>query len=78
VQADYLRPNLLADGVIESTYGDPFLADDTGDSLENVAALDLDALYLQSDETMLSLALSIAGDIFSNRGELSHLHGYDA
>jgi arabinogalactan endo-1,4-beta-galactosidase len=68
--ADYHYPPTenLADGVIESAYGDPLLEDGTGDVLNDVAALDLDQLYVRVDGDTLMLAVTLAGDIFSQEG----------
>jgi arabinogalactan endo-1,4-beta-galactosidase len=65
---DYLHLSALADAVIEDSYGDPLVADATADVFNDISSLDLDSFYLQVDESTLSLALSINGDIFAREG----------
>jgi hypothetical protein len=65
---DYLYPDRLVDGVIEGAYGDPLVEDGTGDVLDDSAALDLTDLYLTADEATVFMAVTIAGDVFSERG----------
>lgn len=65
---DYLYPDVLADGVIEASYGDPFVQDGPGDDLNNFPALDLDSLYVQTSEDVLSVAITTVGDVFSREG----------
>ncbi len=72
---DYLHPAVLADGVIEASYGDPLLADSTAEVLDDHSVLDLDSLYVHTDESTVSLALRIAGDIFADEG--SYLFYFD-
>ena len=64
----YLHPAALPDGVIEPEYGDPFVADETGDVLNDVAALDLTDFYARNDDAAFYMAITTAGDVFSNRG----------
>ncbi len=65
---NYLHPATPVDGVIDEAYGQPVAQDGTGDVFDDISALDLDSLYLQVDEASISLALLIAGDIFSGEG----------
>ena len=65
---DYLHPASLVDGVIEAAYGSPLIEDGTSDVLDGISALDLNSLYMQADEDTVSLAISIAGDVFAERG----------
>ncbi len=65
----YIYPAVPADGIVEAEYGAPLVEDGSGDDVLNgFAALDLTALYVRSDGEMLSLALTIAGDIYSREG----------
>ncbi len=68
LQDTYLHPTMLPDGVIEPEYGDPLVADSTGDVLNGVAALDLADFYARADDRAMSAAITVAGDVFSNRG----------
>jgi len=68
LQDTYLHPAPLVDGVIEAEYGAPLISDNTGDVLDGVAALDLSDFYTRADESTLFMALTTAGDVFSNRG----------
>jgi len=65
---DYLHPDGLVDGLIEEAYGNPFIEDDISDVLDNITALDLDNLYMRADENMISLAMTVAGDAYAERG----------
>ena len=65
---DYAFPVNLADGQLDESYGDPIVIDDEGDALENEAAFDLTALYASVENGTLSLALTVAGDVFGTRG----------
>lgn len=65
---DYLHPTSPVDGIIEETYGTPLVEDGTGDVFTDNPSLDLNALYLQADESSLSLALAVAGDVFAKEG----------
>lgn len=64
----YLYPTVLADGVIEDSYGDAFIIDAEGDVLNDVAPLDITALYIQQSDETLSLALTTAGALFQREG----------
>ncbi|MBE0689335.1 MAG: glycosyl hydrolase 53 family protein, partial [Anaerolineae bacterium] len=64
----YLHPANLVDGVIEAAYGSPVTEDSTSDVLDGISALDLNSLHMQADEDTVSLAISIAGDVFAERG----------
>lgn len=46
----------------------PLAEDGTGDVLDTIAALDLTALHVASDEHMIALHLTVGGDIYSDRG----------
>jgi arabinogalactan endo-1,4-beta-galactosidase len=72
---DYLHLPTLADGIIEDSYGDPFVVDGTADVFNDMNSLDLDSLYVQVDHATVSLALRIAGYIFT--GEGSYLFYFD-
>lgn len=65
---DYFHPSQLADGVIETAYGTPLVEDGLSDVFEDNTALDLQSLHVQADEDMIALALSVAGDVYSERG----------
>lgn len=65
---DYFHPTQLVDGMIEADFGSPLVEDGTADVLENNEALDLQSLHVQADEDAISLALTIAGDVYSERG----------
>ena len=65
---DYLHPSVLADGVIDAAYGEPFIEDSTGDVLDDVPALDLTSLHIRTDGEMLFIAITTAGDVFSREG----------
>lgn len=64
----YLYPERLVDGVIDDEYGQPVVEDAVSDALENVAAFDLGSLYLHTTGDMLSLAFTVAGDVYAERG----------
>lgn len=64
----YLHPAALPNGAIDADYGDPFVTDAAGDALNDAAALDLSALHVRADDEMIALALTVAGDVFTNRG----------
>ncbi|HEX3052797.1 MAG TPA: glycosyl hydrolase 53 family protein [Aggregatilineaceae bacterium] len=72
---DYWYPAQLADGIIEEEYGAPLVIDSTSDVLDNIAALDLTALYIAKNESSLSLALTITGDV--SVGESNYLIYFD-
>ncbi|MCL4264680.1 MAG: arabinogalactan endo-1,4-beta-galactosidase [Anaerolineae bacterium] len=57
--AEYTRPSLPIDGVIESAYGEPLLTDGTGDNLGQ-SYLDLTSLHVTDDEDSFYLALTVA------------------
>lgn len=59
-------PDVIVDGVIEESYGDSILQDESGDNLDLVGHLDLRELYARDDTESLYLAITIEGDIFSN------------
>jgi len=63
---DYLYPAALVDGIIEEPYKDAIVEDAIGDNFNAVPHLDLVSLHAMQDETFLSLALTISGDIFEN------------
>jgi arabinogalactan endo-1,4-beta-galactosidase len=65
---EYLYPDKLVDGVIEESYGDPLVEDSTSDVLDSNPALDLGNLYLRANEDMISLAITITGDVSTERG----------
>jgi arabinogalactan endo-1,4-beta-galactosidase len=75
LQADYLYPDILIDGIIEGTYGASLVEDSTNDSFDDDFALDLSDLYVRADETTLFLAAVISGELFTNRG--SYLFYFD-
>jgi hypothetical protein len=64
----YLYPLRLVDGLIEDNYGAAFISDDLGDVLNNIPALDLTDFYAYADHEKLSLALTVAGDVFAREG----------
>lgn len=68
LSADYLYPASLVDGVIEADYGSPLIEDSLSDVLDGVTALDLNSLYVRADEGSVFLAVSVAGDVFAERG----------
>lgn len=68
LSADYLYPDQLVDGMIESAYGPPLVEDSIGDVLDNIAALDLDKLYMTANDRLISVAMTLAGDIYDLRG----------
>jgi arabinogalactan endo-1,4-beta-galactosidase len=63
---EYLYPSTLVDGIIEDLYNDAIVEDEIGDNFNALPHLDLVSLYAMHDETFLSLALTITGDIFEN------------
>lgn len=63
---DYLQPQPIVDGVIDSQYKEPVLTDDIDDNLGDSPHLDLVSLHAMQEETYLTLALTIKGDIFEN------------
>jgi hypothetical protein len=65
---NYLYPDSLVDGVIEDAYGNPLIEDDMFDVLDSITALDLDSLYLRADKHMVALAVTVAGDVYAERG----------
>lgn len=62
----YLYPASLVDGRADST--DPLIEDDTADSLDDVPAFDLLSLHMTKNEGLISLAITVAGDVYSERG----------
>ncbi|MBN2304566.1 MAG: glycosyl hydrolase 53 family protein, partial [Anaerolineae bacterium] len=64
----YWYPDQPSDGVVEDGYGDPLVDDATGDVIDSIAALDFTGLYVMADEGVISLAATIAGDVYSEIG----------
>ncbi len=63
---DYLQPQIIVDGEIESQYGDPILTDSIGDNFGEYPHLDLVDLYARQEQEYLSIAVTIAGDIYAD------------
>lgn len=63
---DYYYPSELADGVIDESYGQPFLQDEAGDNLKQFPHLDLLNLYVRDDTDSLYLALTVNGDVYAD------------
>lgn len=64
----YLHPASFPDGVVEAAYGIPLVEDSLDDVLNGRSSLDLESLYVQSDDSQVSLALVVAGDVLADRG----------
>lgn len=62
----YLYPASLVDGRADST--DPLIKDDPSDSLDDVPAFDLLSLHMTQDAGVISMAITVAGDVYSERG----------
>ena len=62
----YQFPADFVDGVLEGTYNDPLLEDETGDNLDQVLHLDLLGLHAREDAESLYLGITIAGDVSAN------------
>jgi arabinogalactan endo-1,4-beta-galactosidase len=65
---NYAYPSSLVDGQLDETYGNALVEDATGDNLDAIPAFDLENLYLHAEDGMVQLAITIAGDIYSQRG----------
>ncbi len=65
---DYWYPEFVPDGVIDSSFGEPLIEDSLGDVLDGIPAFDLSQLYVIADQYSLSMALTLAGDVYSERG----------
>ena len=68
LQDRYLHPASLPDGVIEPEYGAPLVTEGTGDVLNGVDALDVTDFYARADDSAIYAAITVGGDVFSNRG----------
>ncbi len=68
MQYPYVYPTVLVDGTIDDTYGEPLFDDEIGDALEDVAAFDLTSLHGTVTDNEIYLAISLAGDIYAERG----------
>lgn len=66
--AAYWYPSRLSDGIIEPDYGDPLSVDADSDVLGDITSLDLLSLYGAADDTSLTIATTLAGDVFSADG----------
>jgi arabinogalactan endo-1,4-beta-galactosidase len=64
----YAFPGTLVDGVVEAAYGEALSEDAASDSLESIAALDLSGLYAAGDASFISVAVTISGNVNSERG----------
>lgn len=64
---EYIYPALPLDGLLEADY-EALVEDSLDDVLDEISAIDLHELYMTADANSLSLALTIAGDIYSERG----------
>jgi hypothetical protein len=62
----YLYPASLVDGRADST--DPLIEDDPADNLGDVPAFDLVSLHMTEHAGLISLAITVAGDVYSERG----------
>jgi hypothetical protein len=72
--AAYGYPAVLPTGTVES-YGDALVTDEPGDAANGVRALNLTGLYVMTSDETLSLALTVAGDVFAREG--SYLFYFD-
>jgi arabinogalactan endo-1,4-beta-galactosidase len=68
LSAAYWHPEHPADGVIEADYGNPVVTDARSDVLDAVAGLDLTALHVRRNEDSVSMATTVAGDVYSAMG----------
>jgi hypothetical protein len=71
----YWYPQTLADGVIESEYGDPLITDGSADVFSTITALDLLDLYGRSDSETYFIATTTVDDVYSTNG--SFLYYFD-
>lgn len=62
----YLFPTELVDGVLEESYGEALLQDEAGDNLKQFQHLDLLNLYAREDADSFYLALTVAGDLYTD------------
>ncbi|HSM24207.1 MAG TPA: glycosyl hydrolase 53 family protein [Anaerolineaceae bacterium] len=63
---EYLFPELIVNGAIDDRYGEPLAQDEIGDNYTATPHLDLVSLHATHDESFLSLAITIAGDILKD------------
>ncbi len=68
LNAPYLIPTILPDGVIESAYGNPLVHDTESDVLNGVSPLDLLDFYIRSEDEWLSIAFTTADSVFNREG----------
>lgn len=73
--AAYRYPTALPTGTVSESYGEALVTDESGDAENGVRALDVTALYAQTSGGTLSLALTVAGDVFAREG--SYLFYFD-
>ena len=64
----YWYPDKPADGIVEQISGSALVNDATSDVLDNIAALDLVDLYVMESEAVISIATTIAGNVYSENG----------
>jgi len=62
----YQFPTELVDGLLDESYGESLLQDETGDNLAQVPHLDLLSLHSRDDADALYLGLTIAGDVYAD------------
>jgi arabinogalactan endo-1,4-beta-galactosidase len=63
---DYQFPNELVDGILEDSYGDPLMQDESDDNIDQVPHLDLLAFYTREEANALYLGITLAGDLYEN------------
>jgi hypothetical protein len=64
----YIYPQSLVDGVVDMAEGALLIADPTGDALDGIAGLDFDGMHLNATGDLLSITLTLAGNVYAQRG----------
>lgn len=64
----YVYPSKLVDAVIDADYGSAWVEDEVGDNLDEIAAYDLTGLYITHDQDFISLGVTVAGNVYTERG----------
>jgi arabinogalactan endo-1,4-beta-galactosidase len=62
----YQFPADRVDGLLDESYGEPLLQDETGDNLDHVPHLDLLSLYARDETASLYVGLTVAGDVYAD------------
>jgi len=63
---DYQFPADFVDGILDDSYDEQLLEDETGDNLDQVPHLDLLGLHIRDDAESIYVAITIAGDVYAN------------